>query len=88
MFRKIWLPSFTQKPGFWRKIWQKRHLFELKSGQNSTKEQSWLKIRFGLSMTKNPESNIWLDGFEFFLIFWVLILSYLTLPQVVPGTFL
>ena len=50
------------------------------------KEQSWHKTeaRFGLSMPKTPYNNLLLDhidGFEFFLIFWVQILSYLPLLQ-------
>ena len=46
------------------------------------KEQSWQKIeaRFGLSMPKNPINNllfVHINGFEFFLIFWIPTLSYL-----------
>ena len=49
-------------------------------------EQSYNKTeaRFGFSMLKNPYDNILfdhIDGFEFFLIFWVQILSYLSLLQ-------
>ena len=47
------------------------------------KEQSWHKI-FGLSMPKNPYINLLFDhtdGFDFFLIFWVQILSYAPLLQ-------
>ena len=50
------------------------------------KEQSnhKTKARFGLSMPKNPHNNLLfdhIDGFEFFLIFWVHILSYPPLLQ-------
>ena len=50
------------------------------------KGQSKLKTeaRFGLSMPKNPYNNLLfdhIDGFKFFLIFWVQILSYLPLLQ-------
>ena len=50
------------------------------------KEQSKHKTeaRFGLSMPKNPYNNLLfdhIDGFEFFLIFWVPTLSYLSLLQ-------
>ena len=50
------------------------------------KEQSEHKIeaKSGLSMLENPYNNLLfghIDGFEFFLIFWVLILSYLPLLQ-------
>ena len=50
------------------------------------KEQSQDKIeaRFGLSMLKNPYNNLLfdhIDRFEFFLIFWGQILSYLPLLQ-------
>ena len=48
------------------------------------KEQSYYKLEatFGLGIPKKPSNNLLLDhinGFEFFLIFWVPILSYLSL---------
>ena len=50
------------------------------------KEQSQHKIeaRFGLSMLKNPILFDHIDGFEFFFILWVQILSYL--PLLKEGT--
>ena len=84
--RKIWLPSFTKKLVVLRKTGKNRHVLGLKSGQKPMKEQSYHKLeaRFGLSMPKNPFNNLLLDHineFEFFLIFWVHILSYVPLLQ-------
>ena len=50
------------------------------------KEQSLHKMEaiFGLSIPNNPYKNVLfdhIDGFEFFLIFWVLIQNYLPLLQ-------
>ena len=48
------------------------------------KSKHKIKARFGLSMPKNPCNNLLfdlIDGFEFFLIFWVPRLSYLPLLQ-------
>ena len=86
IFRKIWLPSITQKQVVLRKTGKSLHAFGLKSGQKPMKEQSKHKIeaRFGLSMPKNPYNNLLfdhIDRFEFFLIFWVQTLSYLPLLQ-------
>ena len=77
IFQKIRLPSFTQKQAVLRKTGKNRHVFGLKSGQEP-------EARFGLSMPKNPYNNLLYDhinGFEFFLVFWVQILSYLPLLQ-------
>ena len=40
IFRKIWLPSFTQKQVVLRKTGKNLHAFGLKSGQKPMKEQS------------------------------------------------
>ena len=86
IFWKTWLPSFTQKLVVLQKTGKNRLVFGLKSGQKPMKEQSWHKTeaRFGLSMPKNPYNNLsfdHIDGFKFFLILCVQIMSYLPLLQ-------
>ena len=68
------------------RITENRHVFGQKCGQKHMKEQSQHKTeaRLRLSMPKNSYNNLLLDhidGFEFFLIFWFQILSYLPLFQ-------
>ena len=56
IFRKIWLPSFTQKQVVLRKTCKNRHVFRLKSGQKPITEESKHKTeaRYRLSMPKTP----------------------------------
>ena len=86
IFRKIWLPSFTQNLVILRKTGKTRHEFGLESGHKPMKERNKHKIeaKYLLSMLKHPYNSLlfdYIDGFEFFLILWVQILSYLPLPQ-------